>query len=326
MEDLEADEFAARLLMPERLILKSQFSSYQELSKEFLVSDQACYKRLNNLKRLDLCRIPARDTCPQCGNSQISPVAEYCEICGEYLPAGGKQGVRIVEYTRTMADRHNRVIFCPVCGNEEFGDGAKFCKKCGAPLKKTEMSHESMINSMAKESNDNTTKYIIVALIIVAVVLAGAFVYIYGFGNNNKSQDTSAPVVNGDSDDSSVDEAKTTDSAQSTPSTTSMSILSGSFSTGGGLSDKTYASIYVGPEHAGENVKIQIWYSRDGSTLNNGNMVPKTVTSSGYIEVASADAYKYFPDFAEINLYDNSGNLLDTQSVSLNPEAGTQTF
>ena len=43
-EDLEADEFAARLLMPERLILKSQFSSYEELSKEFLVSDQACFK------------------------------------------------------------------------------------------------------------------------------------------------------------------------------------------------------------------------------------------------------------------------------------------
>ena len=105
-----------------------------------------------------------------------------------------------------------------------------------------------------------------------------------------------------------------------------MSILGGSFSTGGGLEDKTYASIFVGPEHAGEKVKIQIFYSRDGSTLNNGNMVPKTVDSSGYIEVSSADSYKYFPDFAEINLYDNSGNLLDTQSVSLNPESGTQSF
>ncbi len=65
---------------------------------------------------------------------------------------------------------------------------------------------------------------------------------------------------------------------------------------------------------------------RDGSTLNNGNMVPKTVNSEGYIEVSSADAYEFFPDFAEINLYDNSGNLLDTQSVSLNPQSGTQTF
>ena len=216
---------------------------------------------------------------------------------------------------------------CPNCDSEN-NEGAKFCKKCGTPLKEKTMSHESMINSMSKDkSSDNTTKYIIVALIVVAVVLAGAFVYLYGFGNNNNSQDTSAPVI--DNDDSSVDEsepAQATQTSQSTPSTSSMSIEGGSFSTGGGLNDKTYASIYVGPEHAGEKVKIQIFYSRDGSTLNNGNMVPKTVDSSGYIEVASADAYKYFPDYAEINLFDNSGNLLDTQSVSLSPEKGTQTF
>ena len=216
---------------------------------------------------------------------------------------------------------------CPNCDSEN-NDGAKFCKKCGTPLKKNTMSHESMINSMSDKSSDNTTKYIIVALIIVAVVLAGAFVYIYGFGNNdNKSQDTSAPIIqNNDTDDASVEQAKTTQTTQSTPATTSMSILGGSLSTGGGLNDKTYASIYVGPEHAGEKVKIQIYYSRDGSDLNNGNMVPKTVGSSGYIEVASAEAYKYFPDFAEINLYDTSGNLLDTQSVSLSPEKGTQSF
>lgn len=115
-------------------------------------------------------------------------------------------------------------------------------------------------------------------------------------------------------------------SQSSAPATTSMSILGGSFSTGGGLEDKTYASIYVGPEHAGEKVTIQIFYSRDGSTLNNGNMVPKTVTSSGYIEVRSADAYSKFPDFAEINLYDSSGGLLDSKSVSLSPESGTQSF
>ena len=93
------------------------------------------------------------------------------------------------------------------------------------------------------------------------------------------------------------------------------------------MEDKTYASIYVGPEHAGEKVTLQIFYSRDGSTLNHGNMVPVTVDSSGHLEVSSADAYKYFPDYAEINLYDGSGNkLLDTRSVSLSPEAGTQTF
>ena len=180
-----------------------------------------------------------------------------------------------------------------------------------------------------KTSSNNNTKYIIVALIIVAVVLAGAFIYLYGFESNQSNDSQPAQVQDNTkavSQDDEPAQAQSTQATQSTPATTSMSILGGSFSTGGGMEDKTYASIYVGPEHAGENVKIQIFYSRDGNTLNNGNMVPKTVDSSGYIDVKSADAYKYFPDYAEINLYDNSGNLLDTQSVSLNPESGTQTF
>ena len=217
---------------------------------------------------------------------------------------------------------------CPNC-NSENNDGAKFCKKCRTPLNKNVVSHEKMINSMSKEnSGNNTTKYIIVALIIVAVALAGAFVYLYGFNHDN-SQNNQVPVQNDNK--SSVDNSEPVQASQSSQSaqpqaSSSMSILGGSFSTAGGLEDKTYASIFVGPEHAGENVQIQIFYSRDGSTLNNGNMVPKTVDSSGYIEVASADAYKYFPDYAEINLYDASGKLLDTQSVSLNPDSGTQTF
>lgn len=217
---------------------------------------------------------------------------------------------------------------CPKCDSEN-NDSAKFCKKCGTPLNKT-INHDEMINSMNNQSaSNNTTKYIIIALVIVAIVLAGAFAYIYGFGST-QSNDSQANAVQ---DNQSVDEseepaqAQTTQASPSEPAAkTSMSILGGSFSTGGGLDDKTYASIYVGSEHSGEKVTIQIYYSRDGSTLNNGNMVPKTVNSNGYIEVASAEPYKYFPDFAEINLYDSSGNLLDTQSVSLNPESGTQTF
>ncbi len=187
-----------------------------------------------------------------------------------------------------------------------------------------------MINSMSNSSGkDNTTKYIIITLVVVAIVLAGAFVYIYGFGSSQSNDSQPAQVQDSQNVTQSEEPAQaqsTQPAQQTTQATSAMSILGGSFSTGGGLEDKTYASIYVGPEHSGENVKIQIFYSRDGSDLNNGNMVPKTVNSNGYIEVASADSYKYFPDFAEINLYDNSGNLLDTQTVSLNPESGTQTF
>ena len=128
-------------------------------------------------------------------------------------------------------------------------------------------------------------------------------------------------------DEKTTQESTTTQPAQTTaPATTAMTILGGSFSTGGGLEDKTYADIYVGPEHAGENVIIQIFYSRDGGSLNDGNMVPKTVDSSGYIQVASAEPYSKFPDHAEINLYDSSSNLLDTMSVDLSPSEGTQSF
>ena len=105
-----------------------------------------------------------------------------------------------------------------------------------------------------------------------------------------------------------------------------MEIDGGAFSTNGGLDDLTYASIDVGSQYSGDNVIIQIYYSRDGSLLNNGNMVPKTVTSDGFINIRSADAYKYFPDHAEINIYDTNNNLLATQEVDMSPESGIQTF
>ncbi|MFM5882703.1 MULTISPECIES: zinc ribbon domain-containing protein [Methanobrevibacter] len=216
-------------------------------------------------------------------------------------------------------------MYCPNC-NSENNDSAKFCKKCGTPLKK-EVSHKKIINSIndEKSSKDDITKYIIIALIIIAIALAGAFAYI-GFGNHN--DDGQTQVQNNAS--SSPNPVQSTQSSQpqqsSSAQSAAMDILGGSFSTGSSLSAKTYASIYVGSQHSGEKVIIQIKYSRDGSSLNNGNMVPKTVDSSGYINVKSADSFKYYPDFAEINLFDTNKNLLDTQSVSLSPDSSTQTF
>lgn len=223
-------------------------------------------------------------------------------------------------------------MYCPNC-NSENNDSAKFCKKCGAPLKKKTIDHKNMINSMneSKASKDDTTKYIIIALVIVAIVLAGIFAYI-GFADNNDNGNSGIVNDTNTSQAPAQNESQTQQATQaskpaqaSTPANT-MTIYGGSFSTGSSLSDKTYASIDVGTEHAGENVKIQIKYSRDGSSLNKGNMVPKTVDSSGYITVRSADAYKYYPDEATINIFDTSGNLLTTQTVYLSPESGTQYF
>ena len=213
-------------------------------------------------------------------------------------------------------------MLCPNC-NSENSEGAKFCKKCGTPLKSKTMNHENLIDSMEGEKSNNTTKIIIIALVIVAIVLAGAFVYLQGFGaSHNDSQPNQASTG---SSVAQPTQSQSTASSQSS-SLSGLKILGGSFSTGSAESDKTYASIYVGSQYAGKDVVVQIWYSRDGSTLNNGNMVPVTVHSDGYIEVASADAYHYYPDHATINIYDSSSNLLDSHSVSLSPTSGTQTF
>ena len=105
-----------------------------------------------------------------------------------------------------------------------------------------------------------------------------------------------------------------------------MEIEGGAFYTDGGLDDLTYASIDVGSEYSGDDVVIQIFYSRNGSDLNDGNMVPKTVNSKGFINVKSADSYKYFPDHAEIKIYDANKKLLDSMEVKLSPSKGIQTF
>ncbi|MGX8693682.1 MAG: zinc-ribbon domain-containing protein [Methanobrevibacter sp.] len=149
----------------------------------------------------------------------------------------------------------------------------------------------------------------------------------YDFGLMGEDTDTMIKMLNTIeiTDEASLaTQSSATSSGSSSPS--SISILGGSFSTGSGDADKTYARINVGKQHSGENVIVQIFYSRDGKSLNNGNMVPATVHSDGYLEISSADAYKYYPDHATIKIYDSSSRLLTTKSVSLMPAAGTQTF
>lgn len=199
-------------------------------------------------------------------------------------------------------------MHCPNCKSEN-NDSAKFCKKCGTPLKNKPVI---ISTETIEKSNNDSTKYIIIALIIIAIALAGTFAYIGFSGNNDEQVQNSNPVQ--------------TTATTTSQSTSAMTILGGTFHTGSSLSSKTEAKIYVGTDHYGENAVIQIKYSRDGSSLNPGNMVPVTVDSSGYINVNSADPYKYYPDYAEINLFDTNNNLLDSVNVKLTPNSSTQSF
>lgn len=219
---------------------------------------------------------------------------------------------------------------CSNC-NSENSDTAKFCKKCGSPLNGSNLNHETVINSISgnntkSNDNSNTTKIIIIALAIVAVVLAGAFIYLYAFGDSGSNNNNSGSAGQSSNQVQTAQPSNAQPASSSQPSTSSMRILGGSFSTGSAESDKTYAQIYVGTQYAGQDVIVQIFYSRNGNALNHGNMVPASVHSDGYLYITSADAYHYYPDYAKINLYDSNSNLIDTKSVALSPTSGTQTF
>ena len=108
--------------------------------------------------------------------------------------------------------------------------------------------------------------------------------------------------------------------------TDEMYIRSGTITTGSSLSSKSTCKVFVGKEFSGAKVQISTLYSRDGTDLNAGKLVPKTVDSDGYITVNSADAFKLYPDSCLICLYDSNGNELDYRTVYLETESGTQSF
>lgn len=134
IENEEANEFAGRLLMPANLLFNSNFVSQEAVATHFSVSDQALWKRLNHLKRLDLLKSKPVNICEFCGNNSISPAAYFCPICGEFIRDKMK-GVMPVYYNDGHAlDENSRALKCPVCENEEMSPEGRFCRICGSIL------------------------------------------------------------------------------------------------------------------------------------------------------------------------------------------------
>lgn len=235
------------------------------------------------------------------------------------------------------------MVFCPDCGAEN-ADSAKFCKNCGhtlnanRPIKDNYVntgidpsarvndnsnSSNSNINSNSKSDNKNLI-IICLTIVICALLIAGAMVMFSNSNANDNDSDALSDSASLNSD--SVENVSNSDtSAQATQEDTPQ-IYSGSFSTGSSASDKTHCTVYVGSEHAGEKVKISVLYLNDGYALNQGKVVSKTVGSDGYVKVASANAFEYYPDEARISLYDSNGDILDTKTVYLYENSGKQTF
>ncbi len=71
LEDLEANEFAGKLLIPEKTLLQCNFVSIPAVAEFFNVSNTALWIRLNNLQRLDLLESKITRVCNKCGNTQF---------------------------------------------------------------------------------------------------------------------------------------------------------------------------------------------------------------------------------------------------------------
>lgn len=196
---------------------------------------------------------------------------------------------------------------CPNCGTIN-NDSAKFCKKCGSKIPQGSFAYNDSSNKSISNTNSdskiNNVLIICIAAIICAVIVASVVI-----ATNNHNDEPVTPV---------------NDTVNETNS--SLKILGGSFSTGSGMSDKTFAKINLGSDHAGEKVKITAIWSRDGYDLNDGNILTRTISADGYVEFNSLNAFSEYPDHAYIKLYDMDGTIIDTMDVTLNPSSGTQTF
>jgi hypothetical protein len=71
LEELEADQCAGKLILPKQLIVSCNYYSLKSNSEFFIVSETALWKRLNNMKRMDLLNSRRISTCNICGNPRI---------------------------------------------------------------------------------------------------------------------------------------------------------------------------------------------------------------------------------------------------------------
>lgn len=203
------------------------------------------------------------------------------------------------------------ILKCPNCGLENE-DGAKFCKSCGEKLQKNSTANDSVF-----EQKSNKNILIICATVIICViVIAGAIVLLSNGSNDSVSS-------NGEVNDDSVSADENVDDTSS--ESNGMRIISGSIYSGGYSTDgRIVCNVYVGTEHANEHVKISVLYKQNARALNQGNIVPTTVTGDGHVIVKTADTIREMPDYAQINLYDENGNLLDNRIEDLDDSGITE--
>ena len=117
-EDMEADAFAAELLVPAEAL--GQFRTVQEAAEALLVSESAIRRRIRDTGVLLALR-----TCPACGFREIPPAADFCRMCGKSLQKVPHPPVQ-AEVTFLPEPQYE----CPVCGYTDPMIRSRVCPNC----------------------------------------------------------------------------------------------------------------------------------------------------------------------------------------------------
>lgn len=130
MDDLEADEFAARLLMPKELICSFNYYSLETVASWLNVSNSALATRLHRLNRVDLILSRKVKSCTRCGNIRFYSFASYCGVCGQDLRKG-ELGIRRIYYPNEIEmDSYKRSVICPNCESSLVSVAGETCHNC----------------------------------------------------------------------------------------------------------------------------------------------------------------------------------------------------
>lgn len=129
--EMQADEFAGCLLMPQWLLLGCQMQDTAQVAAFFQVSEAALWQRLNNLGRLDLLQASQRrrPCCSVCGNLRFNLwQSRYCAVCANPVSQTA-DGVLPMHYDAHGQAQANA---CSQCARVLPGF-ARFCDQCAAP-------------------------------------------------------------------------------------------------------------------------------------------------------------------------------------------------
>ena len=159
IEEMEANEFAGRLLMPKEILLNCNYYSIDSVAKYFNVSKSALLKRLQNLELMRLLASRKVRACSRCGNTHFTVLSFYCGICGNPMTSNRK-AIRCRRYPALYpTDMYMRVSRCPSCLKDLTRIQGEKCPLCGTYIFNFCTSFFEKENSECSHANHGHYRY-----------------------------------------------------------------------------------------------------------------------------------------------------------------------